>query len=464
MDFALIDEVVQVSDKDAFDMCKKLCQMEGIFAGGSSGLNVFAAIQLAESIQNGPATIVSVLPDLGVKYLSKVYSGEWLEKNGMNTSLSLSASVSSHSSVSTSLSSLSTSSSPSISSLQYKQSIILNPCPKLPRYHELVGKTPIIDLSHLVKTDVEGVQVLAKCEFLNPTFSIKDRMARNIIDKAEREGRLKKGMTIVAASSGNTGAAIAMLASCRGYKCIVTTSPKCSQEKMDTIRAYGAELIVSPSNAKEGDSNHYMEIARLMCINNPDKFFDVDQYETLDNSNAYYQSLGPEIWEDTNRSITHFVAAGSTGGTISGTSKYLKEKNPEIRSILADPIGSIFTEYFQKGKVENPPGNYLVEGVGKGTIPGAMDFALIDEVVQVSDKDTFDMCFKLCKEGICAGGSSGLNVFAAIRYASTMKTPCTIVTVMPDLGVKYLSKVYSSQWLKQNNLESCILCSNDNDE
>lgn len=230
---------------------------------------------------------------------------------------------------------------------------------------------------------------------------------------------------------------------------------------MDTIRAYGATLLISPSKAKEGDPDHYMEMARLMCLKEPEKYFDVDQYETLDNSDAYYQSLGPEIWEDTNRSVTHFVAAGSTGGTISGTSRFLKEKNPEIRSILADPVGSIFVEYFQKGKVENPPGNYLVEGVGKGTIPGAMDFSLIDEVVQVTDKEAFDMCANLCKEGICAGGSSGLNVLAALRYASTMKTPCTIVTVMPDLGVKYLSKVYSPEWLKQNGLGSCILCKDD---
>jgi len=341
-----------------------------------------------------------------------------------------------------------------------KMLLLKSPCPKLPRYYELVGHTPIIDLSHLVTSGVEGVQLLAKCEFLNPTFSLKDRIARNILDKAERSGRLRKGMTVVAASSGNTGAAIAMLSACRGYQCIITTSPRCSREKMDTIRAYGADLLISPNRAKEGEPDHYMEMARLMCLKEPEKYFDVDQYETPDNADAYFQTLGPEIWEDTNRSITHFVAAGSTGGTITGVSRYLKSRNSEVRAILADPVGSIFQEFFQKGKVESTPKSSLVEGVGKGSIPGAMDFSAIDEVVVVNDHESFDMCARLCEDGICAGGSSGLNVFAALRYANAMKTPCTIVTVMPDLGVKYLSKVYSPAWLKDNGLESCSLCKN----
>ena len=378
------------------------------------------------------------LPDCGVKYLSKIYSDEWLLANNLAVYDANSASKQQHQ--------------------------LPPPFPTLraPKYHQLVGNTPLIDLSHLILSpNCEGVQLLAKVEFFNPSFSIKDRIARNIIEKAEMDGTLRKGMTIVAASSGNTGAAVAMLASCKGYRCIVTTSPKCSKEKMDVIRAYGATLLVSKANCKEGDSGHYMEIATSLCLKDPAQYFDVNQYNNLDNPDGHFRTLGPEIWEQTNGTVTHFVAAGSTGGTISGVSKYLKSKNPQIQTVLADPMGSIFTNHFYNTPLEaaEKRHKFLVEGVGKGSIPGAMDFKVIDSVVQVSDKEAFDMCYSLCKhDGIFAGGSSGLNVFAALQLASSLTKPCTIVTVLPDIGIKYLSKVYNAEWLEANGLGDCLVC------
>jgi cysteine synthase len=221
---------------------------------------------------------------------------------------------------------------------------------------------------------------------------------------------------------------------------------------MDAIRAYGAELIVSPAGAKEGEKTHYMEIARLLALEDPTLYFDMDQYETKANPQGHYRTLGPEIWEQTTGRVTHFVAAGSTGGTISGTGAFLKEQNPGVRVVLGDPLGSIFTNYFRTGEI-GQPSKFLVEGVGKGSIPGAMNFDVIDQVVPVSDQQAFDTCFMLCrKEGICAGGSAGLNLFAALQVAKEVTEDATIVTVFPDLGVKYLSKIYNDEWLKENGL------------
>lgn len=437
MDFKVIDSVIPVSDDDAFSMCHILARTQGICAGGSSGLNVFAAIELG-SQQTEPAVIVTVLPDLGVKYLSKVYNHEWLKENGIQLDLSSSAgsSVSEEDEVTIS------------KSMRYSFDEISS-C----RYLDLVGRTPMINLTHLVNNQhSKDVKLFAKCEFFNPGFSIKDRIVQNILNKAEADGRLKEGMTVIAASSGNTGASTAMMCAARGYKCIITTSPKCSKEKMDAITAYGAELIVSPSGVAESSPQHYMQIARLKALESPDLFFDMDQYDSQSNPEGHYLTLAPEIWEQSSGSVTHFVAAGSTGGTISGTCKFLKQENPEIKSVLADPIGSIFAGYFKNGTLSKP-GKFLVEGVGKGSIPGAMDFGVIDSCISISDQEAFDTCFYLCRnEGICVGGSSGLNLCAALKCAQALQDDATIVTVFPDLGVKYLSKIYNNQWLIENGL------------
>jgi len=321
------------------------------------------------------------------------------------------------------------------------------------RFCEFIGDTPLVELTSMSKElKNPHVHVYAKCEFFNPGFSIKDRIVQNIIAKAEASGKLREGMTVVAASSGNTGASTAMFCAMKGYKCIITTSPKCSKEKMDAIKAYGAKLLISPDSAKEGDRDHYMEMARLLALEDPDKYFDMDQYENKLNPEGHYLTLGPEIWEETNGTITHFVAAGSTGGTISGTGRFLKERNEEVKVVLGDPVGSIFTEYFNKGTYSSP-GKFHVEGVGKGSIPGAMQFSLIDQVVPVTDQQAFDTCYMMCrKEGLCAGGSSGLNLFAAIQLANSLEEDATVVTVLPDLGIKYLSKIYNREWLLENGL------------
>eukprot|EP00466_Bigelowiella_natans_P001953 jgi/Bigna1/92778/estExt_fgenesh1_pm.C_680001 len=318
-----------------------------------------------------------------------------------------------------------------------------------PRFRSLIGGTPLVDVTNLANPKVEGTRILAKCEFMNPGYSIKDRIVCHILEQAEKKGLLTPGMTIVAASSGNTGASTAMIASMKGYKSIIITSPKCSIEKQDAIRAYGAELIVTASGLKPDDPEHYMNMEHTLCERNPDTYFGINQYDNQLNPLAHYQTLGPEIWTQTDGTITHFVAAGSTGGTLSGTARYLKERSGgDVKVIMADPIGSVFYDYFKTGVLKKP-GSFEVEGVGKENIPGAMDFGMIDDAIRVSDCEAFKMCHAMAKEeGILAGGSGGLNVFAASKLAEELDEPATIVTVLPDSGIKYLSKIYNEEWLK----------------
>jgi len=326
------------------------------------------------------------------------------------------------------------------------------PQPQYKRFSDLIGNTPMIDLTALASPKVSGVKVLAKAEFMNPGLSIKDRIIRNIIDQAEASGQLRPGMTIVAASSGNTGAALAMIAAMRGYKAIVTTNQKCSAEKMNAIKAYGAELIVTPAGVGIDSPDHYMNAPQVFTAADPDKYFDIDQYDNMKNPEAYYKTLAPEIWEQTCGTVTHFVAGASTGGTISGTGRYLKEMNPAVQCVLPDPVGSIFKQFYETGQYDKAK-SYLIEGVGKDTVPGALDISIVDEVIVVTDQQAFDMCHRLCQtEGVLAGGSAGMNLHAAIEVANRATEPCTVVTVLCDSGVKYLSKVYNPEFLENNGL------------
>ena len=344
--------------------------------------------------------------------------------------------------------------------------------PRFPRFHDLVGQTPLVDLTHLLRavggqnnagsgsgsdehsSNATGVQVLAKVEWLNPSLSIKDRIVREIFDDAEARGALKPGGTVVAASSGNTAAAVAMLAAARGYRAVIVTSSKCSKEKMDAIRAYGADLRV--------DDGNYMAAADALARAHPG-WFNVSQYKNPLNPRAHYSTLGPEIWQQTGGQTTHFVCGGSTGGTISGAGRFLKEASGgAVRVVLADPVGSVFTHYHRTFDAARntgelvKKGKFLVEGVGKGSIPGAIDFRVIDDVLPVADREAFAMCRRLARsEGILAGGSAGMNVHAALRVAAKLAAdgrPATVVTVMPDCGIKYLSKVYNDDWLAENGL------------
>merc|ERR1711934_177501 len=327
-----------------------------------------------------------------------------------------------------------------------------NAQPQYCRFADLIGNTPLLDLTVLAKPQVDGVKVLAKAEFMNPGLSIKDRIIRNILDQAEEAGALRPGMTIIAASSGNTGAAVAMMAAMRGYKAIVTTNKKCSDEKMNAIKAYGAELIVTADGVAPDSPEHYMNVPAVYTAAEPDKYFDIDQYENQRNPEAYYKTLGPEIWEQTCGTVTHFVTGASTGGTVSGTGKYLKEQSSSVRIVMPDPVGSIFKQFYDTGAHDKAQ-KYLIEGVGKDSIPGALDLKVVDEIIVVNDQQAFGMCHKLCqKEGVLAGGSAGMNLFAAIEVANRATEPCTVVTILPDSGVKYLSKVYNPAFLEQNGL------------
>jgi len=331
--------------------------------------------------------------------------------------------------------------------------------PKIPSYKtfdQLIGQTPLVDLSALLDPEAQekGVKVLAKAEFLNPGYSIKDRIIQHFFTEAEAKGELRSGMTVVAASSGNTGAATAMMCAMKGYKCIITTNAKCSTEKMDSIKAYGAELIVGPSSATPDSPEHYMNIPAELIKKEPLMYFDVNQYENHKNSEAYFNTLAPEIWDQTCGTLTHFVAAGSTGGTVTGVGRYLKSQNPAIRIIMPDPAGSIFKEAYENNGTHGKAKKFLVEGVGKDSIPGVLDFKLVDEMFEVNDKEAISMCHRLARtQGIFAGGSAGLNVFAAVKVANSLPGAGTVVTVLCDSGIKYLSKVYNPQYLSDNGID-----------
>ncbi|WP_405914172.1 cysteine synthase family protein [Streptomyces sp. NBC_00963] len=316
-----------------------------------------------------------------------------------------------------------------------------------------IGKTPLVELNTF---DVPAdVRIFAKVEFVNPGGSIKDRIVRYIIDDAEHRGLLGPGATIVENTSGNTGAAIAMLAATRGYRAILTMPDKVSQEKQDALRAMGAEVIVCPTSAPPDSAKHYVTCARRIHAETPGSFM-LNQYDNPLNAEAHFRSTGPEIWEALGRSVTAFVASGSTGGTISGTSRFLKQKNPSVRSVLLDPAGSIYHRYFHEGVVDpSQIAPYFVEGAGEDHLAKCMDFSVVDDVIQFTDAEAFATCRHLAtREGLICGGTSGANVWGAVQVARSLTKPATIVTVLPDSGNKYISKIYNPDWLMQNGFDT----------
>jgi cysteine synthase len=317
---------------------------------------------------------------------------------------------------------------------------------KYPRWKSLIGNTPMVDLSS-VNPNPQHVTLLGKCEFENPSHSIKDRIVQHILNEAERTGKLKPGGTVVAASSGNTAAAVAMQASVRGYKSIVITNSKCSKEKVDALTAFGSEVLLTRSGVPIDHPEHYQNVEIQLCKEN-DSYFSVNQYDNMLNPEAYFNTLGPEIWQQTNGEVDYFVAAGSTGGTITGTSRFLKTMNPRIQSVMPDPFGSIFYDYWKHGKnVE--VGSFKVEGVGKDSIPKAMDFSLVDHMPRFTDEQAFTMCHNLAvNEGMMVGGSAGANVWAGVQIAKQMTEKTTIVVILCDSGIKYLSKIFNQNWMK----------------
>lgn len=309
-----------------------------------------------------------------------------------------------------------------------------------------IGNTPLVKLQKI--NPYPDVDIYVKLEFFNPSGSIKDRIVNHIINDAEANGLLKPGGVIVENTSGNTGAAVAMNAAIRGYKAILTMPDKVSKEKQDALRAFGAEVVVCPTSAPPDSQDHYVNTARRLAAETPNSFM-LNQYDNKKNPEAHYRSTGPEIWQQTNGAVTHFIASGSTGGTISGIGKYLKEQNPDIQILMPDPIGSIYYDYFKTGEVPEPEENtYQVEGVGEDHIAKAMDFSVVDEMYQFTDQDAFGTARMLAREeGIFGGGTGGANVWGALKLAKSLSQPATIVTVIPDNGVKYMSKFYNDGWM-----------------
>jgi cystathionine beta-synthase len=316
---------------------------------------------------------------------------------------------------------------------------------------ESIGNTPLVELRQINPNP--AVRILVKLEYFNPGGSIKDRIVNHIIADAEQRGLLKPGGVIVESTSGNTGAAAAMIAAMKGYKAILVIPDKVSREKQDALKAFGAELVMAPTAAPPGSPEHHENVARRIADETPNSFR-LDQFDNPKNPEAHYLTTGPEIWEQSGGKITHFVASGSTGGTISGTGRYLKEKNPDIKIYMPDPIGSVYFEYFKTGVAPNLGGcTYEVEGIGEDHVTKAMDFSVVDDMWQVTDRDAFRTARLLAREeGIMGGGSTGANVWGALKLAAMLEGPAMIVTIAPDSGVKYLSKIYNDEWMEHHGL------------
>ncbi|MFQ5452994.1 MAG: PLP-dependent cysteine synthase family protein [Candidatus Zixiibacteriota bacterium] len=314
---------------------------------------------------------------------------------------------------------------------------------------ESVGNIPLIKLRKLTSELNIKATVLVKPEFMNPTGSIKDRMAVYILQQAIKKGELKPGSTIIEATSGNTGAAVAMFAAAYDYKAILTIPDKMSDEKVNTLKAFGAEVHICPTAVPAESPESYYETAKRLHRENPDSYF-IGQYFNLGNIEAHYKITGPEIWTQTKGNIDILVGGIGTGGTISGTARYLKEKNPAIEVIAADPIGSVYYQY-HKDKTMVEPHPYFVEGIGEDMMCPTIDFSVIDRIYQVTDKECFLTARDLTrKEGIFAGGSSGGAVFAALKHAQTLDANKIMVVILPDGGVKYISKIFKDQWMNEN--------------
>ena len=315
---------------------------------------------------------------------------------------------------------------------------------------ETIGNTPLVKLNRVNK-GIKGT-ILVKVEYFNPGNSVKDRIALKMIEDAEKSGQLKPGGTIIEGTSGNTGMGLALVAQAKGYKCIFTLADKQSQEKMDILRAVGAEVIVCPTNVSPEDPRSYYSVAKKLNEDIPNSIYP-NQYDNPSNTLAHYESTGPEIWEDTDGKITHYAAGIGTGGTICGTSKYLKEQKKDVISIAIDSYGSVFKKYKETGIFdEKEIYPYLTEGIGEDILPKNVDFDMIDHIVKVTDKDGAVMARRLAREeGLFCGWSCGSAVHGALEFARDhLKEDDVMVILLPDHGTRYLGKVYNDNWMKDH--------------
>ena len=319
---------------------------------------------------------------------------------------------------------------------------------------ETIGNTPLVKLNK-VNEEVKGT-ILVKVEYFNPGHSIKDRMALKMIDMAEASCDLKAGGTIIECTSGNTGMGLAIVASIRGYKTVFTLADKQSKEKIDALKALGAEVHVCPTNVPPEDPRSYYSVAREIHENTPNSIF-VNQYDNPGNALAHYETTGPEIWQQTEGKITHYAVGVGTGGTVSGVSKYLKEQNKDVFTLGIDSYGSVFKKYKETGIFdEKEIYSYLTEGIGEDILPKNVDFDVIDEFVKVTDKDGAIMTRRLAKEeGLFVGWSAGSAVYGALEYArENLKEDDLMVIILHDHGTRYLGKVFNDDWMQDHGLKT----------
>jgi len=313
---------------------------------------------------------------------------------------------------------------------------------------ETVGDTPLVKLNRVTR----GLQstLYAKIEFMNPAGSVKDRVALHILEEAERRGDIQPGATIIEGTSGNTGAGLAMVAALKGYKAIFVLPDKQSEEKRAALRAWGARVVVTPTNVEPEDPRSYYSVAKRLVEETPNSFY-ANQYYNPDNPAAHYATTGPELYNQIDGKLDVLIAGMGTGGTITGVGKYLKEQNSDIQVVGVDPVGSLYYDYFHTGQLTQPH-TYVLEGIGEDFLPGTMDFQFVDDVVRVNDRECFHMTRRLVREeGIYCGGSCGAAVAGALKYLKRHDRPgLTAVVILPDSSSKYLSKIFNDSWMREN--------------
>ncbi len=319
---------------------------------------------------------------------------------------------------------------------------------------EAVGRTPLVRLNRIN----QGLkpQIYVKAEYINPGGSVKDRIGISMIDDAEKKGLLKPGGTIIEGTSGNTGMGLALVAAVRGYKMVFTITDKQSKEKVDLLKALGAEVIVCPTAVEPDDPRSYYSVAKKLARETPNSYYP-NQYDNPMNPEAHYRTTGPEIWEDTEGKITHFVCGMGTGGTISGVGKYLKEKNPGVKIVGVDPYGSLYYDFVKRGETVKAK-TYVVEGIGEDFFPPTMNLKILDDVMQVNDEECFAVARRLVKmEGLFTGGSGGGCISATLRMAKDLGPEAIIVALLPDTGMRYLSKLYNDEWMRERGYVDAVV-------